>query len=141
MKFLFADTAGWMACADAADVKHSAAISARDNWLEGGGYLVTTDYIIDETLTLLRFRLGLDAAEDWWHIIAASARVRYERVDTERAERARAIFFRYRDKNFSFTDCTSFVLMHEMEIRDVLTTDRHFAEAGFRTMLKLSGRS
>ena len=134
MKFLFADTAGWMACADAADVKHSAAISARDNWLEAGGYLVTTDYIIDETLTLLRFRLGLDAAEDWWHIIAASARVRYERVDAERAERARAIFFRYRDKIFSFTDCTSFAVMRELRLGAALTTDRHFRQAGFELL-------
>lgn len=131
MKFLFVDTAGWMACADAADAKHSVAASARDKWLEQGGHLVTTDYVIDETLTLLRFRIGLDAAEEWWHTIAASARLRHERVDAERAERARAIFFRYRDKDFSFTDCTSFAVMRELRLRAALTTDRHFRQAGF----------
>jgi predicted nucleic acid-binding protein len=131
MKFLFVDTAGWMACADAADPKHSGSTSARDKWLELGGHLITTDYVIDETLTLLRFRLGLDAAEEWWHTVAASARLRHERVDAERTERARAIFFRYRDKDFSFTDCTSFAVMRELRLRSALTTDRHFRQAGF----------
>jgi predicted nucleic acid-binding protein len=44
---------------------------------------------------------------------------------------ARGLFFRYRDKDFSFTDCTSFVVMQELKLREVLTTDRHFAQAGF----------
>ncbi len=59
MKALFVDTAGWMACADAADPAHGRATTARDRWLERKGVLVTTDYVIDETLTLIRFRLGL----------------------------------------------------------------------------------
>lgn len=93
--------------------------------------MLTTDYVIDETLTLLRTRLGLDAAEEWWHMVAASRRVRHEPIDGNRAERARAIFFRYRDKDFSFTDCTSFAIMRELRLRAALTTDRHFRQAGF----------
>jgi predicted nucleic acid-binding protein len=131
MKFLFADTAGWMAAADAADSKHRATISTRDKWFEEGGHLITTDYVIDETLTLIRIRLGLDAAEEWWNIVAASRRVRQELIDGDRAERARAIFFRYRDKEFSFTDCTSFAVMRELRLRVALTTDRRFRQAGF----------
>ena len=134
MKFLFVDTAGWMACADAADPKHSGSTSARDKWLELGGHLITTDYVIDETLTLLRFRLGLDAAEEWWHTVAASARLRHERVDAERTERARAIFFRYRDKDFSFTDCTSFAVMRDRRVRRALAFDGDFSAAGFEEL-------
>ena len=134
MKFLFVDTAGWMACADAADPDYEAARSARDDWLEQEGLLVTTDYVIDETLTLLRLRLGLHGAEDWWHGVAASRRVLRELIHEERAERARGIFFRYRDKDFSFTDCTSFALMRELRIREALSTDRHFRQAGFQML-------
>ena len=134
MKFLFVDTAGWMACADAADPHHQAARTTRDQWLEREGQLVTSDYVIDETLTLLRLRLGLEAAENWWHSIAASKRVQRELIDEERAERARGIFFRYRDKDFSFTDCTSFALMREMRLRQALTTDAHFRQAGFQML-------
>ena len=56
MKGLFVDTAGWMACADAADRAHRLACAARDRALEDGLPLVTTDFVADETLTLLRFR-------------------------------------------------------------------------------------
>ena len=50
------------------------------------------------------------------------------------ADKARAIFFRYRDKDFSFTDCTSFAVMRELKIHEVLTTDRHFVQMGFTTL-------
>ena len=134
MNLLFVDTAGWIACADAADPEHEAASAARDHWLETEGLLVTSDYVIDETLTLLRLRLGLSAAEEWWHGIAGSRRVVRELIHEERAERARHLFFRHRDKNFSFTDCTSFALMRELRIREALTTDKHFRQTGFQML-------
>ncbi|HOX04743.1 MAG TPA: PIN domain-containing protein [Candidatus Paceibacterota bacterium] len=131
MKGLFVDTAGWMACADAADPSHAQACAARDLWLEQQGRLVTTDYVADETLTLLRLRIGLKAAEAWWRQADGSLRLRWEWITPARAEKARAIFFRYQDKEFSLTDCTSFVVMRELKLREVLTTDRHFAQFGF----------
>jgi predicted nucleic acid-binding protein len=50
------------------------------------------------------------------------------------SERARALFFRYRAKDFSFTDCTSFALMRELRLREALTIDRHFRQAGFQML-------
>jgi uncharacterized protein len=131
VKALFVDTAGWVACADGADPRHHEAAAARDGWLEGGGYLLTTDYVADETLTLLRFRLGLKIAEAWWRQVEGSSRLRWEFITLARADKARALFFRYHDNEFSFTDCTSFAVMRELRIRDALTTDDHFAQAGF----------
>ena len=131
MKLLFVDTAGWMACADESDPAHIKARTVRDSWLEGGGLFVTSDYVVDETLTLLRFRLGIDAAETWWQQVEGSSRVRWEYVGSDHADKARGLFFRYRDKDFSFTDCTSFILMRELKLREALTTDRHFLQAGF----------
>ena len=131
MKVLFVDTAGWMACADESDPAHRKAMAVRDSWLEGGGLLVTSDYVTDETLTLLRLRLGIDAAEAWWRQVDGSSRIRWEYISLARADKARGMFFRYRDKDFSFTDCTSFILMRELKLREALTTDHHFVQAGF----------
>ncbi|MBM3879037.1 MAG: PIN domain-containing protein [Verrucomicrobia bacterium] len=131
MKLLFVDTAGWMACADESDPAHRWAVAVRDAWLEGGGFFVTSDHVADETLTLLRIRLGIEAAEAWWRQVDDSPRVRWEYVTLARADKARTQFFRYRDKDFSFTDCTSFVLMRELKLREALTTDHHFVQAGF----------
>jgi predicted nucleic acid-binding protein len=134
MKALFVDTAGWMCLADASDPEHKAARHARDEWLGVGGLLISTDYVQDETLTLLRVRLGLDAAARWWEQVDSSTRLRWELVDPARAEKARAWFFRWRDKDFSFTDCTSFVVMKELRLRRALTPDRHFRDAGFEVV-------
>ncbi len=136
MKGLFVDTAGWVACTDTAEPAHKQAAAARDRWLEEGGLLVTTDYVADETLTLLRKRFGLDVAEAWWRQVEGSPRLRWEFVSLARADKARGMFFRYSDKDFSFTDCTGFVVMRELKLREALTTDHHFAQAGFITLPK-----
>lgn len=128
---LFVDTAGWMAMADAANPMHEASRGSRDAWLRSGGSLLSTDYVIDETLTLIRMRLGLHAAARWWEQIDASSRLRWEWITPSRAEKARRWFFDWNDKDCSFTDCTSFVVMQELRIQTVLTTDRHFSQAGF----------
>lgn len=116
---------------DAGDPQHRKALEARRAWLERGGVLVSTDYIMDETLTLVRSRLGLDAAIRWWDAAEASPRLGWEWIDPNRAEKARRWMFRWRDKEFSFTDCTSFVVMKERRIRRALTSDHHFKQAGF----------
>ena len=140
MRAVFVDTAGWMACADRADPAHAAACAARDAALEQGNVLLTTDYVMNETLTLVRMRLGLAAAEAWWHQVERSARLHWERIDELRAEKARRAFFRHRDKAYSFTDCTSLVVMHELRLRQALMTDRHFAQMGFEVVPRAAGR-
>lgn len=141
MKAVFVDTAGWMACADAADPAHASSVAARDTALAESHLLVTTDFVVDETLTLVRLRLGLAAAEAWWRQIDGSQRLRWERIDSERFDKARALFFQYRDRDFSFTDCTSFAVMRELRLTQALTTDRHFRQAGFRMLPDAHGRA
>jgi uncharacterized protein len=131
MNAVFVDTGAWMACADRHDPAHQACMAARDATLEAGRVLITTDIVIDETLTLIRFRLGLAAANAWWEQIDGSARLRWERVENDRFERARHLFFQYRDKDLSFTDCTSFAIMRELRLTTVITTDGHFRQVGF----------
>ena len=131
MKGVFVDTAGWIACADGADPAHATCRASRDGVLEAGRILITTDFVIDETLTLIRFRLGLRAANTWWQQIDGSARLRWERVESDRFERARSLFFQYRDKDLSFTDCTSIAVMRELKLTTVITTDHHFQQVGF----------
>jgi predicted nucleic acid-binding protein len=51
------------------------------------------------------------------------------------------LFFQYRDKNFSFTDCASFIVMRETRLTHALTTDTHFRQAGFQVLPRSRGRS
>ena len=72
--------------ADAADPMHAASRGSRDAWLRSGGNLISTDPVIDETLTLIRMRLGWRAAVRWWEQLDASSRLRQEWI-TPRAPR------------------------------------------------------
>jgi predicted nucleic acid-binding protein len=55
-----------------------------------------------------------------------------EHVTPERFSRAWRLRLRYRDKpRISFTDLTSFVVMRELGLRQVLTGDAHFEQVGF----------
>ena len=141
MRALFVDTGGWLACADGSDPNHTRACAARDAALEAGQTLITSDYVVDETLTLIRVRLGIRAADAWWHQIDRSARLRWERVDSGRFEKARGLFSQFQDKDFSLTDCASFAIMRELRLTHALTTDRHFRQAGFQVVPALRGRS
>jgi predicted nucleic acid-binding protein len=134
MRPVFVDTAGWVSCADGADAHHARSTAARDAALEAGQTLITTDFVVDQTLRLNRLRLGLAAAERWWQQVDRSPRLRWERVGSDRFEKACLLFFQYRDKDFSFTDCTSFVIMRELRMTHALTTDTHFRQMGFQLL-------
>ena len=131
MSLLFVDTAGWMAAADAKDPLNSVCRAVRDEWLEAGGTLITTNYVVDETMTLIRMRLGLEAAEKWWRQVSESQRCRFEWITPDRELEALRWFFTWKDQTFSFTDCTSFVVMKDMKIEKAMTSDHHFLTAGF----------
>lgn len=134
MRAAFVDTSGWIALVNQADVHHAAVAKAQRNWLREGGMLITSDYVVNETLTHMRARFGLAVAEAWWEGIERSQRVRMEWVTPERAAKAREMFFRHRDKTYSFTDCTSFVVMKELKLTRALATDKHFVQAGFQVL-------
>jgi len=92
--------------------------------------LLTSNYVLDEILTLLKTRLGPSIAISfgqklWDQEVSALARI------TEGDEaRPWGIFRQYRDKGFSFTDCTSFALMERLDIDTVFAFDDHFVQYG-----------
>ena len=135
---LFVDTWGWIVLADAGDPRHDEVVALRRRHTESG-VLVTTDYVLDETFTRLFGGSPFLEAERFCSAVLRArdtGMVRVEPVTTERFAKAYRLRLRYRDKpRISFTDWTSFVVMSELGIRDVLTADAHFAAAqlGFRT--------
>jgi len=88
--------------------------------------LVTTDYIFDEALTLIRTSLGHGEAVEFAKKLLASRLARLVSVTEEDKERAWEIFQRYDDKVLSFTDCTSFAVMERLEIDTAFAVDHDF---------------
>jgi len=129
---IFVDTSAFLALEDESDQHHKEAIRFRDRQLLTGSYeVITTSYILDETLTLIRNRLGIRASIEFSRKIRDSRIVRLVSVSREVEERALDLFERYDDKSFSFTDCVSFVVMQDLGIRDAFTFDEHFVQVGF----------
>jgi len=77
--------------------------------------------------------VGLAARKAWSEQVDATSRLRWEWVRVIRAEKARDVFFRHRDKDNAFTDYTDLVVSQELELRQPVTTDEHFRRMGFYT--------
>jgi predicted nucleic acid-binding protein len=131
----FYDTWGFLALATAADPDHAVAADADRRREEERLTVVTTDYILDETLTALHAVAGPAVALRFLDLF--EARVAAESlmlVDVHRLRRegALALFRRFAPKTprLSLTDCASIVVMAELGLRAAFTTDRHFRLPG-----------
>ncbi|HEY3900217.1 MAG TPA: type II toxin-antitoxin system VapC family toxin [Chthoniobacter sp.] len=133
---VFMDSAGFFALWDAGDEHHSAAVRLQRTLAGKRRHFLTTDYVVQETATLLLVRHSHAAAVDFLDTIEGSEALQLEWIGPERFDAARLLFRRHGDKEWSFTDCASFVTMRELRVRDAFTTDRHFRQAGFVPLLE-----
>jgi predicted nucleic acid-binding protein len=133
---VYMDTAGFLALWDAADQYHSAALRLQEELARKQRCFLTTEYVIDETVTLLLVRHSHRAAVDFLDTVERSEALRLEWIDPARFHAAAVWFRKHGDKHWSFTDCVSFATMRELRVRDAFTTDHHFRQAGFVPLLK-----
>ena len=131
MKRYFVDTGAWYAVVDKNDPDHKGAEHFMRN---NKTPLLTTNFVFDETITLLRRRLGWSVAKDFGHRLKDSGFVSIVAVRDEDEERAWEIFLKYKDKDFSYTDCTSFAVMERLKMDTSFTFDSHFQTMKFHVM-------
>lgn len=92
---------------------------------------VSTDYVLAETLTALRRRIGYQNAIKFYETIKRAAHLTVIYTKAKDFEQAFQIFKKYHDKDFSFVDCVSFAIMQHYKITQAFTFDKHFKQAGF----------
>lgn len=124
---IFVDTSGWYAHFSADDANNAAAQSFMQT---SSGSLITTNYVIDETITLIRVRVGHHAAVEAGEALWNQQYARIARVSPEDEAEAWRLFKRYSDKQFSFTDCTSFAVMARLGIQQAFAFDADFERTG-----------
>ena len=124
---IFVDTSGWFAMAVPTDQDHAAVAQC---FQQATQKLLTTDYVVDETLTLLRARgyshRALVLGEAFFN--GTVAELHY--VSEAEVQLAWELFRDYKDKDWSFTDCTSKIVIDSFGLTEAISLDHHFRQFG-----------
>ena len=131
----FVDTSDFFALLAERDPAHKRATEVLARAARTRARFVTTDYVLDETVTLLKARGLSHLVEALFEAVFTSSACRVEWMDSSRFEQARQFVIKHGDQPWSFTDCSSFCVMHELKLFEALTTDIHFRHAGFEPLL------
>jgi predicted nucleic acid-binding protein len=124
---IFVDTGAWFASIVPKDPNYPPATQ----WLDSNNpLLLTTDYIVDETLTLLRARGERKRALDLGERFFSGNLAQIYRLSNEDFTSAWQTFRDFEDKNWSFTDCVSKVVIEKLGITYALAFDQHFKQFG-----------
>jgi predicted nucleic acid-binding protein len=133
---IFIDTSGFFAMLAGDDDRHAAAAKVVAIAQKRERSFMTTDYVLDETATLLKARRKPHLLARLFERLDLSQACRVEWTDPDRFHEARAYFLKHADQAWSFTDCVSFRVMTESRLREALTKDSHFQQAGFVALLR-----
>ncbi|MBI4991010.1 PIN domain-containing protein [Candidatus Gottesmanbacteria bacterium] len=128
---IFLDSSFFKGLIDQDDDFHNRAESIWKNLKINSFRLVTTNYILDETFTLVRVKCGLEKVKKLRNVLSEHAdKILVTRVTENDDARAWDWFFNDWSK-LSFTDCVSFAVMKRLGLTRVATFDDHFKKAGF----------
>ncbi len=133
MKAVFADTFFFLAAVNPDDAAPDRGMQFSDNY---DGPLLTTAWVITELADALASREQRHAFREFHESLATDARVEILPADQALFERGLKLCFERPDKDWSLTDCVSFVVMKEREVADAATGDHHFDQAGFHALLR-----
>ena len=130
---IFVDAGAWFALVDEADAHHHESerffrLRMRKHAIPS----VTTEYVLVETLTLLRMRLGVGAVRRFLTYLEGAKRLDVVWITQDRYTSGLRVMLRHQDKRWSFTDCVSLALMWDLGLEDAFTFDHNFTQAGFR---------
>ncbi|MEW6674551.1 MAG: PIN domain-containing protein [Nitrospirota bacterium] len=128
---IFVDTGAWVAIADKNDQYAEEASKQYTGLILKKEELITSDLILVETYNLLSQTVGAKATVRFGNILNSISFLKIEPITKSDWDRGWKILEKYDDKEFSFTDCTSFALMERLKIRTAFSFDVHFTQYGF----------
>ncbi|MCY4428671.1 MAG: PIN domain-containing protein [Halieaceae bacterium] len=122
------DTSAWFAYANRKDPQH---IRVSEIFRTLPGRLLTSNYVVDETISLCRYRLGHHVARAVGSVLMDPDEVDLVRITIEDERAAWDLFCNRSDQDYSFTDCTSFTLMRRLGLNRALALDADFSAEAF----------
>lgn len=133
MKPIFADTSFYAACLMPRDDHHLKAVGLSEN---NRSTILTTEFIIVELVNFFSKTTGRAIVTDFVRSVRDDPDTVIVPATSELMQRGFELFSRRPDKEWSLTDCISFVVMEEHGVTEALTSDGDFEQAGFTRLLK-----
>jgi uncharacterized protein len=134
MRAVFADTSYFVAFCGPNDSFHELAVEVSADLV---GKVITTEYVLVETGGMLSRPQDRQVFVDLVRDLQSDPAIELLPGSRTLFQAGLDLFARRRDKEWSLVDCISFAVMKQRRLRDALTTDRHFQQAGFRPLLRL----
>lgn len=131
VRAVFVDTGAWVALRYSRDQYHTRARSILRRLRKEGLGLVTSEWVLGETVTLLKARGATDHALSLGEAIQGGRLGYLVESTPDRRRRTWDLFLRYRDLRVGWVDCTSFAVMEELGLRLFFGFDDDFVRAGF----------
>ena len=129
---IFIDTSAFYAVLDQDDENHPAAAKLWRRLLQDDAALLTSNYVLVETSAVIQRRLGIAALRAFQGDIVPLLAVEW--IDEIRHQAAIEMALAASRKRLSLVDCSSFLVMREVEVRRAFCFDRHFREQGFSVL-------
>lgn len=132
MKAVFGDSLYFLALLNPRDAYHQRAVEFARAWR---GVIVTTRWVLAEVCDGLSNPANRGLATVLVKRVSSAERFRLLRSSDDLFDRGFELYRQRADKEWSLTDCISFVVMADEKINEALTGDRHFEQAGFVVLL------
>jgi predicted nucleic acid-binding protein len=132
VSLVFVDTAYFVALLNPDDSYHSRTL---ESFNESSRRLVTTEFVLLELGNYFSRRSNRHLVRPFWRSLLDEETATVVPVSVPLLERALDLYHARQDKEWSLVDCTSFIIMEDLGIHEVLTTDQHFEQAGFTRVL------
>jgi predicted nucleic acid-binding protein len=124
------DSSAFLSLEDPDERAHEATTRAFQDLIADGARLLSTNFVFDESYTLILTRLGRHRAVAWGESLRSSRLIELARVEQDHEQAAWDLIVAFGDKDFSYTDATSFAVAQSLEIDEAMSVDRHFHEYG-----------
>jgi predicted nucleic acid-binding protein len=131
----FADTSFWMALSRKRDQYNRHAVAWNQFVIRTGSSIVTTEAVLWEWLNGFSDASTRGVAAEGYRLAHADTRIEVAPFQPELIDAAVRLYRTRPDKDWSFTDCLSFVVMERHRLTEALTTDGHFEQAGLKAMM------
>jgi len=131
----FADTSFWIALSSKRDQHHSHALAWHSAVMRSGSKIVTTEAILWEWLNALADASTRGIAAEGYRRAHADSLVEVVPLEPDLTGAAVSLYGSRTDKDWSLTDCLSFVVMQRHGISEALTSDHHFEQAGLKALM------